>query len=230
MPSLTRSDLVSRIGDLIGDPENTRWTSTQKQNKIQEVQEQFVLDTRVLVDSQTETVVAGTSEYSLPSDVLDIIRVAHRGIRLQRLSKFELDNLYQSDWSDDEGTPHSYYVDLDPNNKKLRLFPVPKAADAGANLVEEWVKIPPTLSSDASVPFDGHTLLVPYHMALAYKAASEFLKVELQNNPNGQGVLATIREYEREYNRLVSHCIETFKHLGETSPMRFRGGRYHKGL
>ncbi len=216
---------MTRIGDLTGDPSNQEWSASKKQDQIQEAQERFVLDTRALVDSSTTTTVDGTSEYDLPTDVLDITRMAHKGVRLRRLSKFELDSLYQSDWTTTTGTPTAYYVDLDPNNKKFRLYPIPTGNDAGANLLVEWIKIPPTLTSDSGVPFDGHTLMTPYHMAIAYKAAAELLKTNVNESR-----AAKITLYEREYLKLVDHCIDTFKQLAITTPMRMRGGRYFKGV
>jgi hypothetical protein len=154
---------------------------------------------------------------------LDVRRLAHRGIRLRRVSKFDLDTLFKSDWSDDTGTPEAYFVDLDPNNKKYRLYPIPQAADAGAYLSVEYIKIPPALTNDTDVPLDSHTLLGPYHMALAYWSAAELLK----QNPN-EARIAKINLFEREYQKLVTHCEETFKAMGESQPMRMRGGRYFK--
>lgn len=226
MPSLTRSTLVTRIGDLTGDPNNTRFSASKKQDAIQRAQERFVLDTRVLVDVSTDSIVAGTTEYSLPSDVLDVSRVTANSRLIQRTSELDLDiDSGLQDWTDDEGRPYRYYVDLDPNNKKLRLFPEPQSDDAGSNNLRiEYVKIPPSLSSDSSVPLDSHTLLVPYHDALAYLAAADLLKIQ----PSQQSVVM-VNSYEKEYRDLVSHCIETFKNLADQKPMRFRGGRYYRG-
>lgn len=169
--------------------------------------------------------VSGTSEYALPTDCLDIVRVAHKGIKLRRISKFELDSLLTGDWTADTGTPESYIVDRDPNNQKLILYPIPQSDDAGANLVEEWIKIPPTLSSDSSVPLDGHTLLSPYLPALAYKAAEYLLYVQ----PTTESVEMAAK-YEKEYRKLSAQCIDTFNGMAQTTPVRMRGGRYFKGI
>jgi len=177
------------------------------------------------VDATTTTVVDGTSEYDLPTDVLDITRMAHKGIKLRRVSKFELDSLYQSDWSTLSGTPASYYVDLDPNNKKFRLYPIPGGTDAGVNLAIEYIKIPPELTNDGAVPWDGHTLMAPYHMAIAYWASADLLK----QNPDAARA-AKINVFEKEYEKMVDHCIETFRALAQTSPLRMRGGRYFQGV
>lgn len=225
MPSQTRSGLTTLVSLLIDDPANQQFSTTQVQDKIQEAQERFILDTRALTDNVTDTSVAGTQEYALQSDVLDIKRIAHNGIQLIRQSKFDIDLMRQANWSSDTGTPKWYYVDLDPNNKKYGVYPIPQAGDAGANLAVEYIKIPPTLSADGSVPLDGHTLLAPYCNALAYWAAKELLII----NPT-QERLVKITQFTRMYEDLVSHCIETFRHLAEPQQWRMRSVREGKGL
>ena len=88
MPSMTRSELVTRVGMLIGDPANSRFTTTQLQAEIQKWQEQFVLDTKCLIDVDTDSIVAGTRSYDLPSDILDTVRVAVNGIKMERTSEY----------------------------------------------------------------------------------------------------------------------------------------------
>jgi hypothetical protein len=217
---MTRSDLVTRIGLLINDPANQRFTEAQKQAEIEKWQEQFVLDTRCLKDVASETVVAGTSEYSLPSDIFAVLRVAHKGIKIESVSAYELDVLRNADWRTTTGTPTRYYVDLDPNNKKIRLYPIPEAADVGANLTIEYIKIPPALSSDSSVPLDSHTLLTPYHDAIAYGAASSLLNIL----PD-QASIVMIGQYESKYKQAVSDCISMFVGMGEQRPINIYRGR-----
>lgn len=211
---------------MIGDPNDVQWSASQKQNKIEEAQERFVLDTRVLVDKTTDSVVSGTSEYDLPSDTIAITRIAVNGIEVKRTSKFTLDMLTNQNWSNDTGAAVYFYVDLDPNNKKFRIYPIPTAAQVGTNNIDiELIKIPPTLSGDSSVPFDGHTLLIPYHMALAYWAAKELLLI----NPSKENMVK-VKAYEGEYNRLAEDCINTFKAMETEGPWRLLGGRYHSGV
>ena len=226
MPSMTRATLLSTVGSLTGDPNHTRFTSALKLDRIQEAQERFVIDTNVLKDvNSTITTVAGTASYDLPTDILDVMRVSHKNIKLTRKSKYDLDVESGTDWSEDTGTPQSYYIDLDPNNKKIVLYPIPEGSDAGANLIIEYVKIPPTLDTDAAVPFDGHTLMAPYSMAIAYWASSKLLLIR----PDQQALVMS-SGYEKQYRELVADCIDRFKQMYETAPMRMRGGRYHKGL
>lgn len=216
---------MTLIGQLAGDPENERWSSTIVQAKIEKAQEKFVLATRALVDVDTPTtLVVNQQEYALPSDLMDVLRVSHNGNRLERTSKFDLD-FYAGKWSDDLGSPAKYYVDLDPNNKKIGVYPLPQSADTAYTLGIEYLKIPPALSADSSVPFDSHTLLTPYHDALAYWSARELLK----EDPSQEN-LARMAVYKKSYDDLVSECIETFRRLAEATPWRMRGGRYFKGI
>ena len=211
---------------MIGDPSDQRFTAAQKQAEIEKAQEAFVLDTRCLKDVASSSIVAGTYEYNLPSDIFIPLRVAHEGIKLESISAYELDLLFNSDWTDDEGTPTRYFIDLDPNNKKIRLFPIPQAGDVGTNnLTLEYVKIPPTLSADASVPLDGHTLLTPYHDAIAYLAAASLLNIQ----PDQQA-LVMIGQYEKKYMALVDKCIEMFRGMGEQRPINLYRGRNPSNL
>lgn len=226
MPNLTRSDLEDRINEIINDPNDSQWTAAQKQAKIQEAQEQFVEDTQALTDTQSFSVVAGTNAYALSTDTMDILRVGLNGVKLRRYAKFDLDILTRGNWAVTTGTPVSYYVDYTSTNKNLVLYPIPTANDAGSsNLVVEYVKVPPTLSSDSSTPLNSQTLLQPYLMALAYYAASEFLSAD--NDP--QKWIKADR-YKKMYKDKVSDCREIFVALSDTVPMRMRGGRYFKGL
>lgn len=230
MPALTRSTLVTRIADLISDPNNTRWTAAQKQARIEEWQVRFVLDTRCLRTNTAHNVQAGTREYSLPSDLLFIERVTLNGIELRQIDRKDVDFYTNSNWATQTGTPTYYYADLNPgasgDGYELGLIPIPTANDAGSsNLTIEYTRHPPALSSDSSVPFSAHELLYPYHTAIAYGAAADFLR----SDPTPEN-MAKIREFEREYEKLVTHCINYFRSMYQSKPLRIKGGRYFKGM
>lgn len=225
MPSQTRSSLVSLVNLLVDDVSQQRFTAAQVQAKIQEAQERFVLDTRALRDILSDSTVASQQEYSLPTDILDPIRLSVDGVEMTRISKADLDFLFgDARWDQTIGTPSHYYVDLDPNNKKFGLYPIPASAGS-SNIAMEYVKLPPALSGDSDVPLDSHTLLAPYHNALAYWAAAELLVI----NPS-QESLAKMGAFKKRYDDETSHCIELFKHMEMPQQWRFRGGRYYKGL
>ena len=152
---------------------------------------------------------------------MDVLRVAHNGIKIESISAYELDILLNRNWTADAGTPTRYFVDLDPNNKKIRLYPIPASGDAGTNnLIIEYLKIPPALASDSDVPLDSHTLLTPYHDALAYFAASSLLNIL----PD-QAALVMIQQYDRKYRELADACIDHFRSMGDQRPMNIYRGR-----
>jgi len=166
------------------------------------------------------------AEYALPSDTIDIVSVTANDDLLKRIAKYDLYTQVGNDWATETGSPTHYWIDIDPNNQKLGLYPIPEGGDAGTdNLDIEYIKMPPALTDDSSVPFDGHTLLYPYHMAIAYWASADLLRVY----PTQEHIVM-IQQYMKEYDKAVSDCIETFKHMAESTPMRMRGGRYFKGL
>lgn len=225
MPSQTRATLSTLTSLLIDDPSNSAFTSAQVLAKIQEAQERFVLDTRVLRDLAAASTVASQQEYALPTDLMDIVRLALDGAELTRVSKADLSFIFRgSRWDQTIGIPTHYYVDLDPNSQKYGLYPIPVSAGS-SNIAIEYVKMPPTLSADASVPLDGHTLLIPYHNSLAYWAAKELLMIQ-----PSQENLVRVQQYTKRYEDEVSNCIETFKHMEQSQSPRFKGGRFHKGL
>jgi hypothetical protein len=225
LPSQTRSSLSTLTSLLIDDTSNQAFTAAQVLAKIEEAQERFVLDTRVLRDVATGSSVSRQQEYALPSDFMDVIRLSIDGAELTRVSKADLHFIFRGTrWDQTYGTPSHYYVDLDPNNQKYGLYPIPTGSGS-SDISIEYVKMPPVLSSDSSVPFDGHTLLIPYHNSLAYWAAKELLMIR-----PSQENLVRIQQYTKRYEDEVSNCIETFKHLEQSQGLRFKGGRHHKGL
>lgn len=225
MPSLTRDELVTRVGLLVEDPSNVRWDSTTKISLLNQWQDRFVLDTRALTDVASSSVVAGTQEYDLPSDILSTVRVVLNGIELRQTGKVDIDDNTNSDWTQTTGQPHSYYIDLDPDNLKIGLYPVPTAAEAGSsNLKIEYTKQPTALSASSSVPFNSHTLLGLYGEALAYGCAYQLLLTD----PTPEN-LARAARYLSEYGVYVAKAINNFRAMRQRKPLRLRGGRFFRG-
>ena len=224
MPALTRLQIQALICDIVNDPSNTRWSAARKQAAIQVAMEMFVEDTRALTDVQSFSVVAADNSYALSTDTLDIIRVTHNGLPLQRMSKFDLDSKTGTNWSITTGTPINYYVDYTSTNKDIILYPTPQGGDAGTNnLILEYLKVPPTLSSDSSVPLNSQSLLQPYSMALAYQAATFFLRSSTDPKDWQKASI-----FNALYQEQVDLCREIFRPLNESEPRRLRGGRYFR--
>lgn len=211
--------MVTQVSELIGDTSNQQWSAARIQDRLQKAQERFVDDTRCLRDTQTFSIVAGTKTYALATDTLDVVRVGISGrSALKKISKFDLDLMVGGDWSTTLGSPAYFYVDTSSTNTNLTLYPTPQAGDAGTNnLIVDYVKVPPVMSSDSSLPLNGQTLLQPYLDAICYMAAAEILYAS--NNPQDwqkAGIMA------KKYDIKSTECIELFTNLSNTTPFRLR--------
>ena len=231
MPAMTRLQLQTRVGDLIGDPNNTRWSTAKVQDKIQEAQEHFSIDTQAYFRNYTLSVGDGDFTYTLPTTVLSIYRVIVDNIELQKITTKELDALYSDDWTTITGTPtHWRVAGAGADSQELHLFPIPTAADAGTNNLRIFMSIiPDAMASDGDYPFTTssivNTLFYPYHPAVSYWAASEFLLTD----PTPEN-LVKAKEFMRRYTEMVDDCINYLRTLMKPTPLRFRGGRYYSGL
>lgn len=213
------------VRDFVNDPNDSLWSLTRKQAKVNLAQEKFVEDTKALTDLLTITTVGGTAAYALNTDTIDLYRVTHKNIPLIRTSKSELDFLTGVDWTLTNGTPTRFYIDYTSTTKNINLYPNPQSSDAGANLIVEYVKLPPTMSTDIASPFNSQVLLNLYSESIAYYAAYQFLKASPNPADWQKG-----DQYKIMYDAQVSNCQEIFKRLNRVKPTRFRGGRYFKGM
>lgn len=136
-------------------------------------------------------------------------------------SKSWFDLYAGDDWSDDTGTPTSYYIDTDVDGFSLVVYPIPQDADAGANLVAEYVKQHTAMASASDSPFNSLTYLSSYHYGLAYESAS--LLLTRDPDPANQ---VKIDRYQKVANAVLSDVIQVFKALEKEQPLRMAGGRF----
>lgn len=212
------------IGDLTNDPAHDRYTTSQIDSELDNTQDKWNLDAKILKDTVTLTTVAGDRDYAitgLTGTPIAFARVTHRGIELTRREKSWFDLYAGDDWSDDVGTPKYYYLEVsDPDVQQLVIYPIPQSADAGANLVVEYIKRHTPMSATTDTPFNANTLLVPFHWGLAYDVSARLL-IRDPNIENRQ----KIAPYQIVADNVLSDVIQSFKALEREAPMRLRGGR-----
>lgn len=150
-------------------------------------------------------------------------RVTHKGIDLQKKSKAWFDLYASDDWSDDTGTPTSFYIDTDGDAFNLVVYPIPQSNDAGANLVVEYVKLHTAMASASDSPFNSITYLSPYHYGLAYECASWLLT----RDPDPANAIK-IDRFQKIATNVLADVIQVFKSLEKEEPMRLAGGRFWK--
>lgn len=211
------------IGDLVNDPNHDRYTTSQIDTQLDIVQDRWNVDAGILVDTTTLTTVAGTRAYALSGltgTAIDFRRVTHRGLELVKRSKGWFDLYAGDDWSDDVGTPTQYYIDTDADDFNLVVYPIPQDADAGANLVVEYVKRHTSMASDSDEPFNSLTYLSPYHYGVAYRVASNLLA----QDPDPLNLPKSVR-YLKMSEESFSDLFQHFKVLEADEPLRMSGGR-----
>lgn len=206
----------------VEDPNLERFSTTQYNNAIALAEQQFGLDTRVLVKETTLTCVVAETEIALPTDFLTSVLVRHKGIKLDPTSKADLAFQAGTDWTTITGTPRMYYIDEE--DEKVGLFPQPLAADAGANVTLNYAAVPAEISSDGTVLLNAKALLAQYHPAVVAYAAFWML-----------GYLPTTPEVRTkrgdcltEYTIYRDRALDTYKNMADAPP-RMSGGREWQG-
>lgn len=216
------------IGDLSNDANHDRYTTSQIDTQLDNVQNRWNITAGILVETATITTVDGTRTYpftDLTGTVIGFRRVTHKGLPLEKKSKAFFDLYTNDDWSDDIGTPKYYYIDTDATGFNIVLYPVPQSGDAGANLVVEYIFAHTPMSSDSDSPFNSLTYLAPYDYGVAYEVAGNLLI----QDPNPQNQVKVDR-YQRVANNVLAEVVQVFKALDKEEPLRMTGGRWWRSL
>lgn len=209
---------------MTNDPNHDRYTTSQIDTALENAQNRWNVAAGIIVDTTTVTVVDGTRAYALSGltgTPVGFRRVTHKGIDITKRSKSYFDLYASDDWSDDTGTPTAYYIDTDVDGFNLVTYPIPQAADAGANLVVEYVKQHTAMASASDSPFNSISYLSPYHYGLAYEAASWLLT----RDPDPLNAVK-IDRYQKIASNVLADVIQVFKALEKEEPLRLAGGRY----
>jgi hypothetical protein len=221
---MDRAALLTLIGDLTNDPNGDRYTTAQRDVELDNSQDKWNIAAKIIRDTVTLTTVSGTRRYALSTltgTPIAFPRVTHRGLELEKKDKSYFDLYAGDDWTDDSGTPKYFYVDAqDPDDQYLNVFPIPASADAGANLVVEYVKRHTPMTATSDTPFNANTLLTPYHWGLAYDASARLLV----RDPNPQNAVKS-PSYMKIADNVLTDVIQTFKSLEREESPRLRGGR-----
>jgi len=164
-----------------------------------EAQKYTVRETKCLtaIDS-SETAVAGTQNYDLPSDWFAVERILFDGKKLFRTTFAEIDER-EIDETDLTGTPKSYYE----YNDDIWLIPIPGGGDAGKIIKVYYYKQPSNITAttntlDTKAIYDDIIICYMVYLALLkepeYEAADYILSeyhtkiVQMKKNLNEDNV------------------------------------------
>ena len=223
---MNRTVLYTLIGDLCNDPNHDRYSTSQIDNQLDIVQDRWNVDAGILLETVTLTTVSGTRAYAvsnLTGTPIDFRRVTHKGLELNKRSKSWFDLYASDDWTDDVGTPTEFYIDVTGTSYSLVLYPTPQDADAGANLVVEYVKRHTAIANASDEPFNSLTYLSPYHYGIAYHVASNLMA----QDPDPVNAAKATR-YLKLGDTAFSDLFQHFKEFEKDEPLRLVGGRFWK--
>lgn len=224
------STLQTLVGDLTNDPGHDRYSLSQINTELDNSQNSWNVFAGILTDTVTLTVVAGTRQYaisSLTGILIGVNRVTHKGLLLKQRNQAFFD-LYAGgvDWTTITGTPKYYFLDVtDPDTQYINLYPTPQSANAGANLVVEYIKQHTSMSAASDAPFNSNTLTQPYHYGLAYDVASRLL-IRDPNPINAQKVIP----YKKIADDIAAEVVQVFSALEDEIPLRLRSNQIPVGL
>ncbi len=171
-----------------------------------------------VVSSTNISLLAGTTEYSLPIDCIAPLRVTVNFQPLTEQTFAFLDDA-QTDWVRETGTPRDYYVRVDSSivagvmREAIGVHPV---STFSAVMTVQYLAQPPDLAQNSDIPFAGNFRLYPFHHALAYFAAAQVWLM--------RGMMDYYTVYSSKYEGLASE-MESLTRVREIFNPTFRGAR-----
>jgi hypothetical protein len=183
------------------------------------------LEAKIIKDTVTLTVVAGTRQYALSTltgTPISFPRVTHKGIDLQKRSKAYFDHMGAYDWTQDIGTPKEFFIEAeDPDTQYITVHPTPQSGDVGAYLVVEYIKRHTSMSASTDVPFLSVTtsnyMLRPFDWGLCYSVASKLLLRDPSNENQEKST-----NYSRIAKNVLAEVVQVFKALEAEEPKSIR--------
>ena len=222
---MTLSELQALIGTLSNDPNHDRYSLSDINTELDNTQDTWNLEAKLIKDTVTLTVVDGTYQYALSSltgTPISFPRTTHKGIDLFKRSKAYFDHLGRRDWTADIGTPTEFFIEAtDPANQYISLHPTPQSGDAGAYLVVEYIKRHTSMSAASDVPFmsvtESNYMLRPFDWGLAYSVASKLLL----RDPNEANAKRS-NDFANMAKNVLAEVVQVFKALEAEEPKVFR--------
>lgn len=231
---MTLTELQSLTGSLCNDPNHDRYSLSDINTELNNSQDTWNLEAKIIKATTTLTVAAGQMQYGLfallSAVPLSFTRVTHKGIDLEKRSKSYFDHLSGRDWTQDIGTPTEYFIEMEDtgsvnNTIYLSLHPTPQSGDIGANLVVSYIIRHTAMSEPGDLPFASFSgpsfLLRPYDWGLAYSVASKLLLRDPSNENNLKS-----NGYAGIAKGVLAEVVQVYKALEAEEPKRISGGRY----
>lgn len=156
--------VVSRVRSIAGDFDSLQFTDSQLLEWVNDGIRECALNNNLLQKSAVQNTSVGSSQYSLPDDILKLYSIRYNGSKLPILTLEEFDKRYtggQTSTSND--TPIVCYVWAG----SLHLYPSPSQEQA---LTVDYIYYPETLAEsdtdkELPLPVGYHSRIVDYCLA-----------------------------------------------------------------
>ena len=184
--SLTLLQIRTEIRQNIKDANASRqrYTDAVVNDYINDVQRDIVNATWLIENTTTYDLIPMTTYYALPSDLIAIKKVEfgqrfRSTIFLDETTIFEISKSNQ-DWKRQVGTPVQYYVETSSTSTSALISynPIPANGVSTGTVNIRYYAQALDMSNDSDVPFSGHLVFVPYHIALVYGATMKIKLIE----------------------------------------------------
>lgn len=223
------SALQSQIAVLCNDPNNARYLIADINQELDNAQNQWNAEIKIIKETTTIPMVSGQRQYLLSlitGTPISFPRATQAGIDLKKRSKSYFDLYTSYDWTQIIGTPTDFFIEAtDPSNLYLTVYPIPQSGDAANNLVVEAVIAHTPMVNATDVPFMSgalsNYLLRPYDFYLCFDVAARLLT----RDPSAENS-SRMSSYLTIATQGKDALIDVFKQLEASEPLRISGGRY----
>ena len=153
------------INDNNADSSKYKYSASNLNERINIAQLDVVKKTKCLEGREYITVSSASYTYTISTMTIETVRAGFQNSSstttfqvLVKVTQADMDLI--KDWeTKPAGNPQQFFM----RKNTLNLYPKPSGTYAGYLVRHDYIKIPATLSSDGSIPFDGELYLEPYH-------------------------------------------------------------------
>lgn len=213
-PTLRLSDVIAEVRTQFGDTSNTELTDAMVARWVNQAQTEIIAQNGFNKAAATQSSVAGTQTFTLPTDVVQVESIQFDGAALQNLSFEEANNRFRGNQLG-TGTPTTWFV----WGNSVYLYPVP---DSVKNLTIFYVKAPNIVSSPAdmlSCPDRYFNAIVEFCMSRAFAMDEDW--------PAQQVKSAAFDKNVRENMNTDGVAPGTFFVIGDSDAEAYATGIYY---
>ena len=225
------SSLQAECGRLLGDPQNSRWTTDILTTRINIAQQVIQGYSDAVKTSETIALVASTASYGLNANTMDIIRIykvfSDGSLRpLQGVTREQLDFLYP-DWNQWQAGEPVYFI-YDATSQQITLAPTPNSSISSLVVYES--RKPADLVNSTDIPFDSNNQMIPYHIAICHWVTAQCFEDDGTNEAlvkakfHRSGSMTSPGEFEKNLGRIMAE-FDVPESIPSRVMFRPQGGR-----